>query len=151
MRHGNAFRRLGRDSAHRLALLRNLTTALFKYERIETTLAKAKELRRPAEKLITHGKAGTNASKTIASKYLMEAPIVDKLFTTLAERYATRPGGYTRILKAGFRKGDSATMAIVELVDNGLPALRPPKEERVKPRDKPAPAAAAKDDRDEVD
>ena len=125
MRHGRRFRKLGRDSAHRRALLRNLTTQLLKYERIETTLAKAKELRGPAEKMITLAKRDTEASRRQAQGWIMEPAVLPKLFGEMATRYANRPGGYTRVLKTGIRQNDSAQMAVIEFVDNPFPPLRP--------------------------
>jgi large subunit ribosomal protein L17 len=112
MRHGVAGRKLGVTSSHRLAMFRNMAHALLKHEQITTTLPKAKELRPVAEKLITLGKKGG-----LANKRLAYAVIVTKLFSTLADRYKTRAGGYTRVLKAGVRYGDAADMAVIELVD----------------------------------
>ena len=117
MRHLKAGRILGRTSAHRKALFRNLVTALIQRERIQTTLAKAKELRAKAEKTITLGKRGTLHARRRALGILMEKDAVAKLFGPLAERYASRKGGYTRIIKVGNRRGDDAPMAIIELVD----------------------------------
>lgn len=117
MRHRMAGRKLNRVSSHRKAMLQNMAVALLKHEQIKTTLPKAKELRRYVEKLITLGKRGSLHARRQAAAKLPEDAIVQKLFDTLAERYADRPGGYTRILKAGFRYGDAAPMAIIELVD----------------------------------
>jgi large subunit ribosomal protein L17 len=117
MRHLNRGRRLSRSSAHREALLQNLAASLFKHEQITTTLPKAKELRPVAEKLITLGKRGGLHARRQALAQLGDTVIVEKLFTTLSERYKGRPGGYARILKAGHRYGDAAAMAIIELVD----------------------------------
>ena len=117
MRHGMAGRKLGVTSSHRQAMLRNLTVALFKHEQITTTLPKAKELRPTAERLITLGKRGGMAARRQAYAALRDEKIVVKLFDTIAERYRTRPGGYTRVLKAGVRYGDAAPMAVIELVD----------------------------------
>ena len=125
MRHGRRLRKLGRDSAHRRALLRNLTTQLIKHERIQTTLAKAKELRAPAEKMITLAKRNTEASRRQAEGWVMEPAVLPKLFGEMAARYAERPGGYTRVLKLGARKNDAAPMAVIEFVDNPFPPLRP--------------------------
>jgi len=118
MRHRVAHRKLGRTTPHRLALLRNLATALFERERIRTTLMKAKELRPYAEKLITLAKREENVlhARRLVARDLQSATVVKKLFDTLGARYATRPGGYTRILRLGPRKGDGAEMAIVELL-----------------------------------
>tara|TARA_B100000686_G_scaffold252492_1_gene263242 strand:+ start:176 stop:766 length:591 start_codon:yes stop_codon:yes gene_type:complete len=117
MRHLKAGRILGRTSAHRKALFRNLVTALIQREQIQTTLAKAKELRGKAEKTITLGKKGTLHARRRAMGILNEKSAVAKLFGPLAERYLARNGGYTRIIKTGNRRGDDAPMAIIELVD----------------------------------
>jgi|TARA_B110000438_G_scaffold302208_1_gene359223 large subunit ribosomal protein L17 len=117
MRHLKTGRILGRDSAHRKALFRNMVTALLHRERIQTTLAKAKELRGKAEKTITLGKKGTLSARRRALNSVSEKEILKKLFGPLAERYADRNGGYTRIIKVGPRRGDNAPMAIIELVD----------------------------------
>ena len=117
MRHMNSGRRLNRNSSHRKAMFRNMTTSLFRHEMIRTTLAKAKELRRTAEPLITLAKMDSVAKRRLAFSRLRDRDIVGKLFNELAPRYESRPGGYLRILKCGFRPGDSAPMAIVELVD----------------------------------
>ena len=117
MRHMNSGRKLNRNSSHRKAMFRNMTTSLFRHEVIRTTLAKAKELRRTAEPLITLAKMDSVAKRRLAFSRLRDRDIVSKLFNELAPRYESRPGGYLRILKCGFRPGDSAPMAIVELVD----------------------------------
>jgi large subunit ribosomal protein L17 len=117
MRHGVAGRKLGVTSAHRQALFRNMAVALFKHEQITTTLPKAKELRPVAEKLITLGKRGDLHARRLAYAQLRDDIIVAKLFGPLAERYRARPGGYCRVLKAGVRYGDAASMAVIELVD----------------------------------
>ena len=117
MRHGHGLRKLNRTSSHRLAMLRNMTVSLLKHEVIRTTLPKAKELRKVAEPLITLGKADTVANKRLAFSRLRDRDMVVKLFGELGPRYAARPGGYLRILKHGFRVGDKAPMALVELVD----------------------------------
>jgi large subunit ribosomal protein L17 len=122
MRHGLAGRKLGVTSSHRLAMFRNLAHALLKHEQITTTLPKAKELRPVAEKLITLGKKGGLANKRLAHAQLRDDVIVNKLFSTLADRYKARPGGYTRVLKAGIRYGDAADMAVIELIDRDLTA-----------------------------
>jgi large subunit ribosomal protein L17 len=122
MRHGMAGRKLGVTSSHRQAMLRNLTVALFKHEQITTTLPKAKELRPAAERLITLGKRGGMAARRQAYAALRDEKIVVKLFDAIAQRYRTRPGGYTRVLKAGVRYGDAAPMAVIELVDRDLAA-----------------------------
>jgi large subunit ribosomal protein L17 len=118
MRHRVGYRKLGRTTPHRIALLRNLATALFERERIRTTLMKAKELRPYAEKLITIAKRDENRlhARRLILRDIQDQTVVKKLFDTLGSRYATREGGYTRILKLGPRKGDGAEMAIVELL-----------------------------------
>ena len=117
MRHLKAGRKFGRTSAHRKALFRNLVGVLIQKERISTTLAKAKELRGKVEKTITLGKRGTLHARRQAFKLVPAKDAVKKVFGTLAERYASRPGGYTRIIRNGHRKGDDAPMALIELVD----------------------------------
>ena len=117
MRHRNGLRKLNRTSSHRLAMLRNMTVSLLKHEAIKTTVPKAKELRRVVEPMITLGKNPTLANKRLAFDRLRDRDIVVKLFAEICPRYATRPGGYLRILKCGFRVGDNAPMAFVELVD----------------------------------
>ena len=117
MRHRHGLRKLNRTSSHRLAMLRNMSVSLLKHEAIKTTLPKAKELRRVAEPIITLGKNPTLANKRLAFDRLRDRDIVTKLFNELGPRYKARPGGYTRILKMGFRVGDNAPMALVELVD----------------------------------
>ena len=121
MRHRLGLRKLNRTSSHRLAMLRNLTVSLLKHEAIKTTLPKAKELRRVVEPMITLGKTPTLANKRLAFDRLRDRDIVVKLFAEIGPRYATRPGGYLRILKCGFRVGDNAPMAFVELVDRPEP------------------------------
>ena len=117
MRHRLGLRKLNRTSAHRLAMLRNMTNSLLTHEVIRTTLPKAKELRRVAEPLITLGKEPTLANRRLALSRLRDKDVVYKLFNELGPRYAKRPGGYLRILKFGFRLGDNAPMALVELMD----------------------------------
>jgi large subunit ribosomal protein L17 len=115
MRHRKDHRKLSRTSAHRKALLRNLVTALFQYERIETTVAKAKEARRLAERLITFAKRGDVAARRHVARFVMRPAVVHKLFTTIAPWYAERPGGYTRVLRIGHRLGDAGETAYLEL------------------------------------
>lgn len=117
MRHGNSNRKLNRTSSHRAAMFRNMTTSLLRHEIIKTTLPKAKELRKFAEPLITLSKTATLANRRLAFDRLRDRDIVGKLFAELGPRYLTRNGGYLRILKCGFRNGDNAPMALVELVD----------------------------------
>jgi large subunit ribosomal protein L17 len=117
MRHGLSGRKLNRTSSHRKAMFDNMAAALIKHEQIKTTLPKAKDLRPIVERLITLGKGGTLHHRRQALAVLQDTALAEKLFSTLAERYAGRAGGYTRVLKAGFRYGDSAPMAVIELVD----------------------------------
>ncbi|WP_068091508.1 50S ribosomal protein L17 [Novosphingobium rosa] len=122
MRHKHGQRKLQRTSGHRAALLRNLSASLIKHEQITTTLAKARELRPYIEKLITLGKHGGLSNRRLAHARLQDDAQLVKLFDTLAERYASRAGGYTRIVKAGFRASDAAPIAIIELVDRDVSA-----------------------------
>ena len=116
MRHRHGLRKLNRTSSHRLAMLRNMTNSLFLHEAIKTTLPKAKELRRVAEPLLTLAKTPTVANRRLAFDRLRDRDMVTKLFNELGPRYQGRPGGYLRILKFGFRQGDAAPMALVELM-----------------------------------
>ncbi|MCF8171805.1 MAG: 50S ribosomal protein L17 [Candidatus Methylopumilus sp.] len=122
MRHGHGLRKLNRTSSHRLAMFRNMAVALLTHEAIKTTLPKAKELRRIVEPLINLGKTPTLANKRLAFARLRDREIVLKLFADIGPRYAARNGGYTRVLKMGFRQGDNAPMAFMELVDRPLVA-----------------------------
>ncbi len=123
MRHRMSGRKLNRTSSHRKALFGNMAAALIKHEQIKTTLPKAKELRGIVDRLITLGKRGDLHARRIAiSRLHGDKQLADKLFSALAERYKNRPGGYTRVLRAGFRYGDSAPMAVIELVDRDLDA-----------------------------
>jgi large subunit ribosomal protein L17 len=117
MRHRNGLRKLNRTSSHRLAMFRNMTNSLLLHETIVTTLPKAKELRRVIEPIITLGKKPSLANRRLAFNRLRDRDMVGKVFSEFAERYATRNGGYLRILKNGYRKGDNAPMAVVELLD----------------------------------
>jgi large subunit ribosomal protein L17 len=125
MRHRHGLRKLNRTSSHRLAMFRNMTNALLKHEVIKTTLPKAKELRRVFEPIITLGKEPTLANKRLAFNRLRDREMVVKLFEELGPRYKTRNGGYLRILKFGFRVGDNAPMALVELMDRPEPSEVP--------------------------
>lgn len=116
MRHRNKGRQLSRTATHRKATLRNLATALFRHGRIETTTAKAKELRPYAERLITLARRGDLHARRLASRKIQDRQVLGKLFDDIAPRFAERPGGYTRILKVGTRKGDAADMSLIELV-----------------------------------
>jgi len=122
MRHRLSGRKLNRTGTHRKAMFANMAAALIKHEQITTTLPKAKDLRRVVERLITLGKDGTLSARRQAIAVLKDTKLVEKLFSTLAERYKERPGGYTRVLKAGFRYGDSAPMGVIELVDRDIEA-----------------------------
>ncbi len=117
MRHGNGLRKLNRTSAHRQAMLRNMMNSLLTHEVIKTTVPKAKELRRVVERMITLAKVDSVANRRLAFDRLRDRDVVTKLFNDLGKRSANRPGGYTRILKMGFRVGDNAPMALIELVD----------------------------------
>ena len=119
MRHLKAGRKLNRSAAHRKALLRNLVTSLIQHEQVRTTDAKAKELRRVADRMITLGKRGGLHARRQALAYVRSAAVVRKLFDEMATRFRTRPGGYTRIVKLGHRHGDAAPMSIIELTDRG--------------------------------
>jgi large subunit ribosomal protein L17 len=120
MRHRVAGRKLGRTTEHRIALLRNMSSQLFAHERIQTTLAKAKELRPFAEKLVTISKKGTLHARRQVLQHIHDRTVVAKLFDTLSARYDQRPGGYTRIIKLGPRRGDNAEMALIELVGSDV-------------------------------
>lgn len=124
MRHHKSGRKLSRISSHRHAMFKNMAVSLFRYEQITTTLAKAKELRRVAEPLITLGKAPSLANRRLAFARLRDRDIVTKLFDELGTRYKDRPGGYLRILKFGYRNGDSAPLALVQLVDRPEPGTQ---------------------------
>src|SRR4030095_7831011 len=128
-KHRVAGRTLGRTSAHRLAVLRNLSTDLFRHERIRTTLMKAKELRPFAERLITAGKAGDRHARPRAARHIHDGTVARKLVETLSTRFAERPGGYTRIIKLGPRRGDAAEMAIIELIGSE-PSFEPRGEDK---------------------
>ncbi len=145
MRHGIAGRKLNVTSSHRLAMFRNMATSLLKHEQITTTLPKAKELRPYVERIITLGKRGGLHARRQAYAQIMDEKVVDKLFTTIADRYRTRQGGYCRVLKAGIRYGDAAPMAVIELVDRD-PAAKGldsgPKPEQQEAAEAEGPAAA---------
>ena len=134
MRHRQSGRKLNRTSSHRKSLFKNMAQALLKHEQIVTTLPKAKELKRVVEKLITLGKKGNLHSRRLAFNQIRDKDMVSKLFDNLSKRYLDRKGGYTRVLKAGFRYGDSAPMAVIELVDRdekakGAGEINVPKQE----------------------
>ena len=146
MRHKVGFRKLGRITPHRIALLRNLATALFERERIRTTLMKAKELRPYAERLITLAKRDEDRlhARRLVSRDIQDATVVRKLFDDLGARYATRPGGYTRILRLGPRRGDGAEMAIVELLGSEYKPEKPEEKGKKAETEKKPEAKAAK-------
>ncbi len=135
MRHNRAGRKLGRVSEHRRALFRNQLLSLLKHERIITTLPKAKELRPIAERMVTLGRKNSVHARRLVNRWVSDRNIIKKLFSEIAPRFATRPGGYTRIVKLGPRKGDGAELAILEFVDYKLPEAKKgkeAKEEKVK-------------------
>jgi large subunit ribosomal protein L17 len=136
MRHGTGLRKLGRTSSHRAAMLRNMTVSLLRHEEIRTTLPKAKELRRVVEPMITLGKKPSLANRRLAYDRLRDRAIVTKLFDELGKRYAKRNGGYLRILKTGFRKGDNAPLALVTLMDRAEPGAAPKADEPKKGAEK---------------
>ncbi|MGH8745602.1 MAG: 50S ribosomal protein L17 [Burkholderiales bacterium] len=144
MRHGSGLRKLNRTSSHRLAMLRNMSVSLLRHEEITTTLPKAKELRRVVEPIITLGKKPSLANRRLAFDRLRDRGIVSKLFDDLGPRYAKRNGGYLRILKSGFRKGDNAPLALVSLMDRAEQAAEPqgqPEKKPARKREKEAKAA----------
>ena len=152
MRNKTGFNPLSRTAAHQRAMARNMVTSLFRFERITTTQAKAKEIRKAAEKLITRGKVDSVHNRRTAAKFIQDEKILNKLFTEIGPRMKDRNGGYTRILKLGFRQGDAADVVILELVDYKLPssedaapakAKKAEKAEEKKPAAKKAPAKKA--------
>ena len=147
MRHLNAHRRLRRDTAHRLAMLRNLVTSLLEHERITTTDAKAKEIRPLAERIITYGKKGGLHARRMAMRTVRSKTVLKKVFDSVAPRFATRPGGYTRIIKLGRRAGDGAPLSIIELLpepgaEKAAKAAKAPGKGRKAPAKGKAPAKA---------
>ena len=152
MRNKTGFNPLSRTAAHQRAMSRNMVTSLFRFERITTTKAKAKEVRKAAEKLITRGKVDSVHNRRTAAKFIQDEKILNKLFTEIGPRMKDRNGGYTRILKLGFRQGDAADVVILELVDYKLPssedeapakAKKADKAEEKKPAAKKTPAKKA--------
>src|SRR5258706_11805735 len=141
MRHNLGYRKLGRTSSHRRALLRNLATDLFRHERLRTTVPKAKELRPFAERLITLARRDDLHSRRLVLRQISDKTVVKKLFDTLGPRFASRPGGYSRLLKLGPRQGDNADMAIVELIGSE-PTFTKQKEEKKARRDRRAKSEA---------
>ncbi|MBR1535458.1 MAG: 50S ribosomal protein L17 [Treponema sp.] len=150
MKNKTGFNPLSRTAAHRKAMSRNMVTSLFRFERITTTKAKAKEVRRAAEKLITRGKVDSVHNRRTAAKFIQDEKILNKLFTEIGPRMKDRNGGYTRILKLGFRQGDAADVVILELVDYKLPSseeekpAKAKKAEKADKAEKPAKKAPAK-------
>jgi large subunit ribosomal protein L17 len=148
MRHRNAGRKLGRKTPHRMMMFRNMVTSLLDKERLQTTLPRAKELRPIAERIITLGKRESLHARRQALAFVKDPEVVSKLFKTLAPRFAKREGGYTRIIRLGFRAGDGAQMAIIELLGSGYKAPKTDEKKggkKAKKADKAAPAAAEKD------
>lgn len=148
MNHRNGFNPLSRTTAHRRAMERNMVTSLFRFERITTTSSKAKEVRKYAEKLITRSKVDTVHNRRIAAKFIQDEKILNKLFTELGPRMKDRKGGYTRILKMGFRQGDAADVVILELVDYKLPSEDDKAKEE--PKAKKAPKAESAEKKSET-
>ncbi|MBE0618522.1 MAG: 50S ribosomal protein L17 [Proteobacteria bacterium] len=146
MRHKISGRKLGRSSAHRKALFRNMVTSLFEHGRIQTTDAKAKEVRRVAEKLITLGKRGDLHARRLVLAYVRDKGVVAKLFEELSPRYALRPGGYTRILKLGTRRGDGAPVSVLELVQEAYAPRAGGKQPETFPEQAPVAAPARGDE-----
>ena len=141
MRHRKSGKRLGRNTSHRKAMMRNLVTSLFDCEKITTTDARAKELRKLAEKLITIARRGDLHSRRLVLEVVRDRKTVDKLFGTIAPRYSERPGGYTRIVKLGHRAGDNAALSVIELVEEQFTAK--PKRKKAPAKEVAKPAAAA--------
>jgi len=144
MNHRNGFNPLSRTTAHRRAMSRNMVTSLFRYERITTTKSKALEVRKSAEKLITRAKEDTVHNRREAAKFIQDEKILNKLFTEIGPRMKERNGGYTRVLKLGYRQGDAADIAFIELVDFDENMLKTPKAEKKTRRSRKAAAPKAK-------
>ncbi len=136
MRHRVGHRKLQKTTSHRLAMLDNMVTSLLEHEAIQTTLPRAKEARRLAERIITLGKRGGLSNVRLAERQIRSRPILQKVFGELKDRYADRPGGYTRIIRLGFRSGDAAQMALLELVDRPAAAAEPKAEQKVEAKPK---------------
>lgn len=147
MRHGKAHRKLERTASHRRALLRHLVTSLIKHERIETTLPKAKELRRFADRMVTLAKRGDLHARRQAARFVLDTEALRKLFSVLAERFKDRAGGYTRVIRTGFRGGDAAPMGLIEYLGYEPKGEQPKteKKEKKKQESKPAKAKVAKE------
>ena len=142
MRHRWGYKKLGRSPAHRRQTLRNLVTNLLQHERITTTLPKAKALRPLAERMITLAKRDTLHARRQAAAFLLRPPVLQKLFSTLGPRFADRPGGYTRIIRAGWRRGDGGAVAVMELIGS---ELKPKPKKEKKKREEPQPEVAKKE------
>lgn len=140
MRHGKAGKKLGRRTSQRVALFRNLATSVIQYEQVTTTLVKAKLMRAKVDQLITLAKRGDLHARRQAMVILRDRALLDKLFNILAIRYEDRPGGYTRVIKAGFRYGDNAPLAVLELVDRD-PTAKPKQEKKIETEEGDAAAA----------
>jgi len=151
MKHKIGFNRLGRKSSHRKSLHRNMTTSLFRYERIKTTKAKALAIRRTAEKMITRAKMDSVHNRRIMNKDIKDKEILAKLFTEIGPRYKERPGGYTRILKLGYRQGDAAEMVLLELVEEEVTEQKQSKKKSTKKAKSPATPAKAKETAEATD
>jgi len=151
MKHKIGFNRLGRKASHRKSLHRNMTTSLFRYERIKTTKAKALAIRRTAEKMITRAKMDSVHNRRIMNKDIKDKEILAKLFTEIGPRYKERPGGYTRILKLGYRQGDAAEMVLLELVEEEVTEQKQSKKKSTKKAKSPATPAKAKETAEATD
>jgi len=151
MKHKIGFNRLGRKASHRKSLHRNMTTSLFRYERIKTTKAKALAIRRTAEKMITRAKMDSVHNRRIMNKDIKDKEILAKLFTEIGPRYKERPGGYTRILKLGYRQGDAAEMVLLELVEEEVAEQKQSKKKSTKKAKSPATPAKAKETAEATD
>src|SRR5213596_366714 len=146
MRHRNAHRKLSRNTSHRRALLRNLVTSFLEHGRLMTTLPKAKEIRPLAEKMITLGKRDDLHARRQVQAYLLKEAIAKRVFDTIAPRFADRPGGYSRIVKLGYRKGDGADLAIIELIGSELEAKKAERAEKAKEKESKKPAKEKKEE-----
>ena len=151
MKHRIGFNRLGRKSSHRKAMISNMVTSLFRYERIETTKAKALEVRRHAEKMITRAKVDSVHARRIVAEDIKDKAVLAKLFTDIAPRNESRPGGYTRILKLGYRKGDAAEMVLLELVERKVKTEKAAKKEKKSKKDGKEKAAKEKAEKEHAE
>ncbi len=151
MKHRIGFNRLGRKSSHRKAMISNMVTSLFRYERIETTKAKALEVRRHAEKMITRAKVDSVHARRIVAEDIKDKAVLAKLFTDIAPRNESRAGGYTRILKLGYRKGDAAEMVLLELVERKVKTEKAAKKEKKSKKDGKEKAAKEKAEKEHAE